>query len=412
MKKFIFLFILLTITVKANSQFKIGGVVKDQPFTQWMAGARVTLFNSHNTRDPFVFDPVANNAFLVLGVLMPEGNVIAIGFKSFISGVPGKFIEKYNPASNTWSYGTNFNPVRSRAKTVLLPGKNILVMAGFKEDNTNPTPTNQWGYMKITDIYNPFTENWRRLAPMNYYREYHSLPVLVSDGRIIMVGGEGEPGNEPPFSVIEAFKPPYLFRGVRPQIGKFYQRIFWRGSKLTFDVLKTNSVTGVILMSTPSISHFMNCGNNRYIELPFTQTGNKVSTTIPSNPMKVLDGFYHLIVMVDDIPSVSKIIRIEGSLVIGVDAPLKAPNNSKLFLNYPNPFNPSTSIKYELAEDAFVVLKVYDLLGKKVADLVDEKQNAGTYNVEWNASNFPSGIYYYKITTGNFSDTRKMLLIK
>ncbi|MDQ3019048.1 MAG: DUF1929 domain-containing protein [Bacteroidota bacterium] len=244
-------------------------------------------------------------------VLMPEGNIIAVGYKSFTPGVLGNFIEKYNPLNNSWSYGANFNPVRSRAKTILLPGKNILVMAGFKEQSNDPTPTNQWGYMKVTDIYNPYTESWRRLASMNYYREYHSLPVLVSDGRVIMVGGEGEPGNEPPFSVIEAFKPPYLFRGVRPEIVNFSQSIFRPGNQITFDVLKTNSVTGVILMSTPSISHFMNCGNNRYIELPFTQSGNNIIANVPSDSFKVLNGYYQLFVMVDDIPSVSKIIKID-----------------------------------------------------------------------------------------------------
>ncbi|MDQ3194516.1 MAG: DUF1929 domain-containing protein, partial [Bacteroidota bacterium] len=250
-------------------------------------------------------------------VLMPEGNVIAVGYKSFTTGVPGKFIEKYNPLTNSWSFGTNFNPVRSRAKTLLLPDKNILVMGGFKEAASDPTPVNQWGYMKVTDTYNPYTDQWRRLASMNYFREYHALPVLALDGRVIMVGGEGEPGNEPPFSVIEAFKPPYLFRGIRPEIVNLNESIFQRGSKISFDVLKTNSVTGVILMSTPSISHFMNCGNNRYVELSFTQSGNIINANIPSDPLKLLDGYYQMFVMVDDIPSISKIVKMESGSIAG-----------------------------------------------------------------------------------------------
>ncbi len=244
-------------------------------------------------------------------VFLPEGNVVAIGYKSFNPGMPGKFIEKYNPNTDSWSYGLNFNPVRSRAKTVLLPGKNILVVAGYKEDAADTTSINQWGYMRITDLYNPYTEKWRRLARLNYNREYHSLPVLVPDGRVIIVGGEGQPGNEPPFSVIEAFKPPYLFRGVRPQIANLNQSVFRPGSQITFSVLKTNSVTNVILMSTPSLSHFMNCGNNRYIELSFTQSGNTINANIPTDSFKVLEGYYQLFIMVDDIPSVSKIIKID-----------------------------------------------------------------------------------------------------
>ncbi len=244
-------------------------------------------------------------------VLLPEGNVIAIGYKSFTSGVPGNFVEKYNPITNSWSLGANFAPVRSRSKTVLLPGKNILVMAGYKEETSDTTSVNQWGYMKIADMYNPYTEQWRRLAPMNYFREYHSLPVLAPDGRVIIVGGEGQPGNEPPFSVIEAFNPPYLFRGVRPEIVNLSKNVFQRGSQITFDALKTDSITGVVLMSTPSLSHFMNCGNNRYIELPFTQTGNAVSATIPLDSLNALGGYYQMFVMVDDIPSIGKIIKVQ-----------------------------------------------------------------------------------------------------
>ncbi len=246
-------------------------------------------------------------------VHLPEGTVVAVGYKSYTAGVPGNLIEKYDPTSNSWSYGANFAPVRSRAKTVLLPGKNILVLAGYKEDPANSTPTNQWGYMNIADIYNPYTEQWRRLAAMNYFREYHSLPVLVPDGRVIIVGGEGEPGNEPPFSVIEAFSPPYLFRGIRPQIVNFSQNIFQRGSQIVFDVIRTDSVTSVILMSTPSITHFMNSGNNRYVELPFTKTGNTITATIPSDSLNVLDGYYQLFAMVDDIPSAGKMIKVQST---------------------------------------------------------------------------------------------------
>jgi hypothetical protein len=80
--------------------------------------------------------------------------------------------------------------------------------------------------------------------------------------------------------------------------------------------------------------------------------------------------------------------------------------------NYPNPFNPSTSISYSLEKDGFVTLKVFDMLGREVAELVNENQYAGSYNLEFNAINLPSGIYIYQLQSGNFSDMKKMLLIK
>jgi hypothetical protein len=80
--------------------------------------------------------------------------------------------------------------------------------------------------------------------------------------------------------------------------------------------------------------------------------------------------------------------------------------------NYPNPFNPSTSISYNIPNPAFVSLKVYDMLGKEVAVLVNEEKPAGTYNVEFNAKNLASGIYFYKMQAGNFTITKKLTLLK
>lgn len=95
----------------------------------------------------------------------------------------------------------------------------------------------------------------------------------------------------------------------------------------------------------------------------------------------------------------------------------RIPQQFYLYSNYPNPFNPSTSIVYDLPKSVFVRLVVYDLLGNEVATLVEKKQNAGSYTVKWDGlSDFgrqmPTGIYIYRIQAGNFSSYKKMLLIK
>ena len=69
-------------------------------------------------------------------------------------------------------------------------------------------------------------------------------------------------------------------------------------------------------------------------------------------------------------------------------------------------------ISYSISVNRFVSLKVYDALGKQVAALVNQKQNAGNYNINFDGSNLPSGIYYYKLSAGNYSDTKKMILLK
>jgi hypothetical protein len=80
--------------------------------------------------------------------------------------------------------------------------------------------------------------------------------------------------------------------------------------------------------------------------------------------------------------------------------------------NFPNPFNPTTNIKYEVGSRQFVTLKVYDVLGNKVATLVNEEKSAGIYTLEFNADRFSSGVYFYKLQAGNYLQVRKMLLLK
>lgn len=88
------------------------------------------------------------------------------------------------------------------------------------------------------------------------------------------------------------------------------------------------------------------------------------------------------------------------------------PKNYELTQNYPNPFNPSTTIEYSIPKDAAVSLKIYDVLGKEVATLVNDQKSAGTYILNWNASNFSSGLYFYRLTAGEFTETKKMFLVK
>ena len=83
-----------------------------------------------------------------------------------------------------------------------------------------------------------------------------------------------------------------------------------------------------------------------------------------------------------------------------------------LSTNYPNPFNPVTTISYTLAKDAKVSLKVYNALGQKVKTLVDEQQNAGNKSVSFNAGELPSGVYFYKLQSSNFIDVKKMLIVR
>ena len=101
-----------------------------------------------------------------------------------------------------------------------------------------------------------------------------------------------------------------------------------------------------------------------------------------------------------------KYYELQNEVIIGV------PNKFALMQNYPNPFNPSTIINYQLAINSFVSLKIYDISGREVKQLVNTIQPAGYYAVDFNAAGLSSGTYFYKLTSDKFSDVKKMVIIK
>jgi len=89
-----------------------------------------------------------------------------------------------------------------------------------------------------------------------------------------------------------------------------------------------------------------------------------------------------------------------------------APRRYSLEQNYPNPFNPSTTIRFYIPSKGFVTLKIYDIIGREVTTIVNGFQEAGIHDVKFDGSNLPSGVYLYRITTGTFAETKKLVLIK
>jgi len=102
-----------------------------------------------------------------------------------------------------------------------------------------------------------------------------------------------------------------------------------------------------------------------------------------------------------------------GGNFVGIDpVSNEIPNRFELYQNFPNPFNPSTNIRIDLSGSSFVNLTIYDIMGREAATLVNEQLASGTYEVNWDASNYPSGTYFYKLNADGFNETKKMILIK
>ena len=170
--------------------------------------------------------------------------------------------------------------------------------------------------------------------------------------------------------------------------GQGHAHLFSTGSKIkikitNFDRVKEDSAffgasSPFVLPSMKNGTHNVYLSNNCYIDLP-VMGSTQHAFHFESNPNE------------------------EG---------INNPVDYKLSQNFPNPFNPSTMIEYSIAAAGNVEIKVYDVTGREVQTLVNQLQNPGSYNVLFNASNLSSGVYFYKLVSGNYSDIKKMILVK
>jgi len=159
---------------------------------------------------------------------------------------------------------------------------------------------------------------------------------------------------------------------------------------------------------------------NRYPPLQFHESfaGNLVISVDYVTEVAKIDSFYAFAEADGFIPfatvrALDTLMINPGHFPIGViKSDLSAPTRFELGQNFPNPFNPATNIEYTLLQSGDVLLVIYNLLGEEVARLVSENQIAGYHTVFWDASNYSSGIYFYRLQAGDFVQTRKMVLLK
>ena len=136
----------------------------------------------------------------------------------------------------------------------------------------------------------------------------------------------------------------------------------------------------------------------------------EISTYDPTFSVRAID-VNHGVILVSALDYGMMILHNEITTSVN-DEIETLPNEFVLNQNYPNPFNPSTTISYSIPSSEYVTLEIYDILGSEIALLVNKEQTAGFYNVEFNATNFPSGIYIYTLQFGNRMTSKKMILLK
>ena len=157
-------------------------------------------------------------------------------------------------------------------------------------------------------------------------------------------------------------------------------------------------VAGELVDENGDVVDFINGTSGNPPDTVFTLTAPSEGTFLVNGGYKKPDREWD---------SVSVVIALTG--VGGTTEPMLT---YKLYNNYPNPFNPSTKIKYSVAENTFVSLKIYDVAGSEVTTIVNREQAAGEYEIYFNAADLTSGVYIYKLNAGSFVESKKMILLK
>jgi len=166
----------------------------------------------------------------------------------------------------------------------------------------------------------------------------------------------------------------------------------------------------IISVSAPSVNFVWATTQNKKI---LTSTNGGLNWYFQINPVNtILNNLFFTDNLTGwAVGNSGTILKTTTGGVVGLK-PNVTPVIFSLFQNYPNPFNPVTKIKFQIAKLSVAKLVIYDVMGREIEKLINQQLSPGTYETEWDASNFPSGVYFYRLVAGDFTDTRKMVFLK
>ncbi|MBE2255962.1 MAG: T9SS type A sorting domain-containing protein [Ignavibacteria bacterium] len=348
---------------------KVGGdLVKCGNSLYYIGGGNITLTGAANA-DIYKYDP-ATGWSTVASIPTPVTGVVAESWgDSVVYAIMGGWtqyyrgIQIYRPATNTWSRANDSIPATFGRRSFAggISGNKIFVGAGF----SGAFRKDFW-----IGTIGPTAETitWAQGPDVPVRGTGNSRPGGTAvNGRFYVVAGETSPAPTAQDSI-------YIW-----------------------------SMSDSLWLPQPLSGRGSNSASNYWGVISSSIVNNKVKIWIPG-------GFFPTTV------TTTKLFCVTDSLGCIVtnneNTSSVLPFGYELKQNYPNPFNPVTRISYSLPKNGFVKLKIYDITGKLVAQLVNQSQIAGNYIVDFDASNFASGTYFYKLEAENFVDTKKMILLK
>lgn len=237
-----------------------------------------------------------------------------------------------NTGSPSWKSTASMAYARFQHNLIMLPDGTVLAVGGSKEADKGSTN----GTMQA-ELWDPTTETWKTMASMSDPRMYHSIAMLMPDGRVLSAGG-GRYGTTNNYLTAQYYSPPYLFKGTRPTISNVASIIGY-SSSVTVQTPDADSISKVSLIPLASVTHTMDM-NQRYLELNFTKNSGNLTVSTPDNTNLAQAGYYMMfIVNSNGVPSIAKIVQLSTSQVPSTPTPSTnpTPTTTTIPTNTPTP---------------------------------------------------------------------------
>ncbi len=309
-------------------------------------------------------------------------------------------------------FGYDFTGYSNQGSSVSLSSDGNTAIVGGQMDNNGIGAV--WVFTRSGSVWTQ--QGSKLIGTGNVFQCYQGHSVsLSSDGNTAIVGGNGDNNSVGAVWVFTRSGGVWTQQGSK-LVGTGSVGASWQGNSVAISSdgntfaeggNRDNNDAGAVWIFTRSGGVWTQQGQKLVGTGAIgSQIFQGTSVSISSNGGTIIEGGYY-----DNTDQGA--VWVFNNPSIGITTiSTEIPGNFSLSQNYPNPFNPSTNIRYDLPKNGFVKLVVRDMLGREVETLVNENQTAGTYEANWNASQFPSGVYFYKLTTDNFTETKKMLIIK
>jgi N-acetylneuraminic acid mutarotase len=355
-----------------------------------------------------VYDPILNSwdskADMLSGrsrfpACVFDGKILAIGGSQAFKGTPITAIEEYDPVSDSWSHKADMPEARMYPNAAMVDGK-IYIMAGC---------TAAFGPIPEVDVYDPSTGEWTKAAEMLTPRWMSESIAL--NGKIYVLGGE-KSSPWPGLRTVEAYDPATNTWSSKADM--ITQR----------KLMAVCVLNGMIYVFGGAMGNTTGVLSSVEAYDPEADTWTEI-TDMPVSLVQhggtVLGGKAYLSggILTPGVWSSSTKTMYEynpdhdSTWTEVIDENIRQqPERLSLYPNYPNPFNPSTTIRYTIPKSSEVTLTIYDLLGMEIETLVNRVQIPGEYSVIWNGQSYASGIYICRLRAGDFTETRKLVLQK